>query len=88
MPKTSWPGLGPIGADASSELGTFREDRDTMAGAAFPLERKVAFMRLGSGVVDGGSFDIKRGFQQVPETCIGRERLRFDPHPIDQRATG
>jgi len=45
-------------------------------------------MRLGSGVVDGGSFDITRAFQQVLETCIGRERPRFDSHPIDQRATG
>ncbi len=58
------------------------------SGTAFPSERKVAFMRLGSGVVDGGSLDNVKAFQQVPETRMRRKRLRFGLHSFDQRATG
>jgi hypothetical protein len=72
-----------------TRLATFREDRDTMApGTAFPSERKVAFMRLGSGVIDGGSLDNVKAFQQVPETRTGGKRSRFGLHPFDQRGTG
>jgi hypothetical protein len=57
-------------------------------GPAFPSERKVMFMRLGSGVVDGGSFDNVKAFQQVLETRVRRKRTRFDLYLFDQRGTG
>jgi hypothetical protein len=57
-------------------------------GPAFPSERKVMFMRLGSGVVDGGSFDKLKAYEQVPETRNGRDRSRMELHSDDQRATG